>query len=181
MCGLRLSEARLLKVIDVNLEDAILTINHSKKDNSRLVPMSNTLTERCRDFAKKVHPYQVADDYFFPALGSKPMTLGNLYKNFRRFLWRASISHGGKGNGPRIHDFRHTYAVHCLKRWVEEEKDLTVYFPVLKTYMGHDSFQETAYYLRMTADVFPNMILKIEGRYLDIIPQLEKGDYNDTY
>ncbi|WP_425363844.1 hypothetical protein [Candidatus Tisiphia endosymbiont of Hybos culiciformis] len=55
------------------------------------------------------------------------------------------------------------------------------YFPVLKTYMGHDSFQETAYYLRMTADVFPNMMLKIESKYLNIIPQLEKGDYNDTY
>ncbi len=40
--------------------------------------------------------------------------------------------------------------------------------------MGHDSFRETAYYLRMTADVFPNMILKIENKYLDIIPQLEQ-------
>lgn len=89
MCGLRLSEARLLKVADVNLEQGVLTINYSKKDNSRLVPMSDTLTERCRDFAKKVHLYQTAEDYFFPALGGKPMTLGNLYKNFRRFLWRA--------------------------------------------------------------------------------------------
>ena len=181
MCGLRLSEARLLKVGDVNLEDGILTINHSKKDNSRLVPMSNTLTERCQDFAKKVHPYQVVGDYFFPFIDSKPMRICNLYNNFRRFLWRAGISHGGRGSGPRVHDFRHTYAVHCLKKWVEEEKDLTAYFPVLKTYMGYDSFRETAYYLRMTADVFPNMILKIESRYLDIIPQLEKGDYNDTY
>lgn len=184
MCGLRLSEARLLKVADVNLEQGVLTINYSKKDNSRLVPMSDTLTERCRDFAKKVHLYQTAEDYFFPALGGKPMTVGNLYKNFRRFLWRAGISHGGLGKGPRIHDLRHTYAVHCLKKWVEEEKDLTAYFPVLKTYMGHDSFRETAYYLRMTADVFPNMILKIENKYLDIIPQLEqlgKGGNYDTY
>ena len=185
MCGLRLSEARLLKVADVDLEEGILTIHHSKKDNSRLVPMSNALTKRCQDFMKKVHPYQTAEDYFFPALGGKPMTIGNLYKNLRRFLWRAGISHGGQGKGPRIYDFRHTYAVNCLKRWVEEDKDLTAYFPVLKTYMGHESFQETAYYLRMTADVFPNIVLRIESKYLDIIPQLEqleKGDYNNgTY
>lgn len=181
MCGLRLSEARLLKVADVNLEDGILTINHSKKDNSRLVPMSNALTKRCQDFIKKVHPYQTTEDYFFPALSHTPMTIGNLYKNFRRFLWRAGISHGGQGKGPRIHDFRHTYAVHCLKKWVEEEKDLTAYFPVLKTYMGHNSLRETAYYLRMTADVFPNIVLRIESKYLDIIPQLDQGGYYDTH
>ncbi len=53
-CGLRLSEARLLKVADVDLENGVLTIHQSKKDKSRLVPMSKSLTERCRTFSKKV-------------------------------------------------------------------------------------------------------------------------------
>ncbi len=47
--------------------------------------------------------------------------------------------------------------------------------------MGHDSFRETAYYLRMTADVFPNIVLRIESKYLDIIPQLDQGGYYDTH
>ena len=76
--------------------------------------------------------------------------------------------------------FRHTYAVHCLKKWAEQEKDLTVYLPVLKTYLGHNSFEETAYYLRLTADVFPNITLKLETRYPEMIPQL-KGDADETY
>ncbi len=180
MCGLRLSEARLLKVADVNLEDGILTINQSKKDNSRLVPMSASLTERCRLYSKMVHPYPKDEEYYFPAPDGRPMTVGNVYKNFRRFLWRAGISHGGRGRGPRIHDFRHTYAVHCLKKWTEQDKDLTAYLPVLKTYMGHDTFEETAYYLRLTADVFPNITLRLETRYPRIIPQLE-GDIDETY
>jgi integrase/recombinase XerD len=175
-CGLRVSEARLLKVADVDLENGVLTINHSKRDNSRLIPMSDSLIEHCRNYSEKVHPYKVAENYYFPALNDKPMTIMNLYKNFRRFLWCARISHGGRGRGPRIHDFRHTYAVHCLKKWVEQGKDLTVYFPVLKTYMGHDSFEETAYYLRMTADVFPNITLMMESKYLEIIPKLNEGD-----
>jgi integrase/recombinase XerD len=174
MCGLRQSEARLLKVADVDLANGILTIHHSKKDSSRLVPMSDSLTERCRNFSKKVHLHSVEEDYYFPALYGKPMEPGNLYGNFRRFLWRARISHGGRGCGPRIHDFRHSYAVHCLKRWVEEEKDLMAYLPVLKTYMGHDSFEGTAYYLRLTADVFPYIILKMEALYPEMIPQLGK-------
>lgn len=175
MCGLRVSEARLLKVGDVDLKNGILTINHSKKDNSRLVPMSASLTERCRRYSEKVHPYPVSENYYFPALGGKPMTIGNLYKNFRKFLWRAGISHGGRGRGPRSHDFRHAYAVHCLKKWVAQEKDLTAFLPVLKTYMGHDSFEDTAYYLRLTADVFPDITLKLETRYPGIIPKLEGG------
>ena len=178
-CGLRLSEARLFKVADVDIENGILSVHHGKKDNSRLVPMSAGLTERCRAFSAQVHADSVAEDYYFPALGGKPMTIGNVYKNFRKFLWRAKISHGGMGRGPRIHDLRHTYAVHCLKKWSEQEKDLTVYLPMLKTYMGHSSFTETAYYLHLTADVFPNIKLKIETYYPGIIPELE-GDNDET-
>ena len=59
---------------------------------------------------------------------------------------------------------RHCFAVNCLKKLVKEGKDLMVYLPVLKTYMGHDSFAETAYYLRLTVDVFPDITLKI-GNY----------------
>lgn len=181
MCGLRSSEARLLKIADVDLEHGILTINHSKNDNSRLVPMPDSLTERCRTFSKEVHLLSGSEDYYFPTLGGKPMTKRPLYQNFRRFLWKAGISHGGSGHGPRIHDFRHTYAVHCLKKWAEQEKDLTAYLPVLKTYMGHYTFRETAYYLRMTADVFPHITLKLETHYLDIIPQLEGESNDETY
>jgi hypothetical protein len=54
-----------------------------------------------------------------------------------------------------------------------------VYLPVLRTYLGHDSFKETAYYLRLTADVFPNITLKLESSYPDLIPEL-KGDTHET-
>lgn len=174
-CGLRLSEARLLKVGDIDLTNDILTIRHSKKDNSRLVPMASSLTELCHNYMKMVHPYPIEERYYFPDHQGKPLTLGNLYKNFRRFLWHAKISHRGKGYGPRIHDFRHTYAVHCLKKWTEQEKDLTAYLPVLKTYMGHDSFTETAYYLHLTLEMFPDIILKLEIHYPGMIPELGGG------
>lgn len=68
MCGLRVSEARLLKVGDVDIKNGILTIQHSKKDNSRLIPMSDYLTERCRHYSERVHPFPVQEDYYFPAL-----------------------------------------------------------------------------------------------------------------
>jgi integrase len=176
-CGLRVSEARLLKVQEVDLNNGILTINQSKKDNSRLVPMTDELTKRCQTYAKQVHGSSNPEGYFFPMIDDKPITLGNIYKNFRKFLWKAGISHGGRGLGPRIHDFRHSAAVHCLKKWSEEGKDLMTYLPILRVYLGHDSFDETAYYLRLTADVFPEITLKLEQAYSELIPVIEGGAY----
>lgn len=179
-CGLRLSEARLLKVDDVDLKNGVLTIHQSKGDKSRLVPMSDSLTERCRTFSKIVHAHSPGEHYYFPNHQGNPMTIVNVYHNFRSFLWRAKISHGGKGRGPRIYDFRHSYAVHCLKKWTEQEKDLAAYLPVLKTYMGHDSFTETAYYLHLTVDMFPDITRRLELRYPGVIPKL-KGGANETH
>lgn len=164
-CG---SEARLLMVEDVDLEKGCLTIRESKNRNSRWVMVSASMLKRLKEYADTVHPFPDKGAFFFPGTNGRPMTLGNVYKNFRRFLWRAGISH--TGDGPRVHDFRHAYAIYRLKAWSEQGKDLMAMLPVLKTYMGHDSFNETAYYLRMTADVFPYIRMKLEGAFGDIIP-----------
>jgi len=179
-CGLRLSEARLLKVKDVDLNNGILTINHSKMDNNRLVPLNSVLTEKCREYSKQIHFNSDKEQYFFPISDNRAISIGNIYKNFRVFLWKSGISHKGKGFGPRIHDFRHSFAVHCLKKWSIEGKDLMVYLPILSTYMGHSSFKDTAYYLRLTADVFPEITMKLETIYADLIPTLN-GDNYESY
>jgi hypothetical protein len=54
------------------------------------------------------------------------------------------------------------------------------YLPILRVYLGHDSFEETAYYLRLTADVFPQITLKLETMYADLIPELD-GDVYESY
>jgi integrase/recombinase XerD len=46
-------------------------------------------------------------ELFFPGTSGRPLTLANIDKNFRRFLWQARIPHGGRGHGPRVHDLRH--------------------------------------------------------------------------
>ena len=174
-CGLRCSEARLLLVHDVELEKGCLTIKESKNRNSRLAMVSASMLKRLREYAKKVHPFPDESAFFFPGASGRPMTLGNVYNNFRRFLWRAGISH--TGDGPRVHDFRHTFAVYRLKAWSEQGKDLLAMLPVLRTYLGHDSFNETAYYLHMTADVFPYIHMRLEGAFGDIIPDMGGNPY----
>jgi integrase/recombinase XerD len=166
-------------VRDVDLDTGILTIMDGKFNKDRLVPLSNELLHRCRAYAKQVHMFSDAEAYFFPAPNGKAITIGNVYKNFRKFLWKAGISHGGWGKGPRVHDFRHTFAVHCLRRWVMEGRDLTAYLPVLKTYLGHHSFSDTSQYLRLTAELYPNITAKVEHAFGHVIPAMG-GDVFET-
>jgi len=137
--------------------------------------MPDSMALRMRGYAREVHPFPQPERYFFPAFGEKPMTVGNVYKNFRRFLWRAGISH--TGDGPRVHDFRHAYCIYRLKAWAEQDRDLMVLLPMMRTYLGHQTFNETAYYLRLTADVFPEIRLRLERCYKDIIPDMEGQPY----
>lgn len=174
--GLRISEALHLRIRDVDLESGILTIMDGKFNKDRLIPLSEELLHRCNEYVKKVHLFSKAECFFFPCPKGQPMTQGNVYKNFRKFLWKARISHGGWGKGPRIHDFRHTFAVHCLRRWVLEGKDLAAYLPVLKTYLGHHSFSDTSQYLRLTAELFPDITAKVEHAFGYVIPKMVDND-----
>lgn len=175
-CGMRLSEARLLKVKDIDLLNGVITVTNAKLDKHRQLPVSPELLKRLQEYCQSVHLLSAPDDWFFPGYSGKPMTIGNVEKNLRKFLWQARISHGGRGKGPRVHDFRHTMAVHCLRRWVLENKDLQAYLPVLQAYLGHVSLSDTAYYLHLTADLFPNITEKVEQEFGDIIPKVGGDD-----
>lgn len=116
--GMRVSELRLARIRDVNLEEGYIHVLEAKNHKERLIPTHPLLMLRCRELKEKIHATSPDDEYFFMVLPGKPMTLGNVYKNFRRYLEQAAISHMGKG--PRIHDFRHTYCVNLLRKWADE-------------------------------------------------------------
>ena len=173
-----LPNIQTLKVDDVDIEDGAITVTNAKLDKHRQLPVSPEMLLRLQSYHRNVHTFSTADDWFFPGFGGKPMTLVNVGHNFRRFLWGARISHGGRGKGPRVHDFRHTQAVHCLRRWVLEGKDLRAYLPILQAFLGHVSFADTAYYLHLTADLFPDITDKVETVFGFVVP--EEGVNDET-
>jgi integrase len=171
-CGLRVSEAVNLKISDVNLEKGILLIHQAKLNKERVVPMTETLIGQCRNYSRQVHGSQTQTPYYFPSpLGNKYST-DCIYEYFRRFLWDAGISHGGRGQGPRLQDLRHTYSVHCLKKWVKNGNDLTNLLPYLSAYLGHVDLRSSQYYLRLTADLYPNLLAAVETHYPNLIPEV---------
>lgn len=168
--GLRVSELRLLKIKDFNLNEGYITIHEGKNHKDRIVPVHPDLVSRCIELKNKIHLDSDDDEYFFMIRPGTPMTLQNVYHNFRRFLEKAGISHTGEG--PRIHDFRHTYCVNLLRKWVEEEKDLLNYLPYMKTMLGHETFNETAYYLKLTSSMYPDLIMKLDKHFPNMITEV---------
>ena len=177
--GMRLSEARLLRVGDVDLDNGVIAVTNAKLDKHRQLPVSSEMLVRLLTYHRNVHILSKSDDWFFPGFAGKPMTMGNVEKNLRKFLWQARISHGGRGKGPRVHDFRHSFSVHCLWRWVLEDKNLYAYLPILQAYLGHVSLSDTAYYLHLTADLFPDITAKVESVFAYIIPKAGDCDENN--
>ncbi len=174
-CGLRISEALNLKVADVDIKEGVLRIRQAKNNRDRFVPMAESLTERCRNYCQRMHRFSSKDSYFFPGQHGGCYDQSTIYRRFRQYLWKAKISHCG--SGPNVHSFRHAYCVHRLKKWVLEGKELTNLIPYLAVYLGHTDFRGTEYYLRLTADLYPAIIAKMEVSSGYIIP--EKGKINE--
>jgi integrase len=176
-CGLRVSEARLIKVMDVDMEQGVITLTNTKLGKHRQIPLSIRLHKMFSVYYQTIHTCSTSDDWFFPGYKNKPMTVYNIEKNHRKFLWQAGISHSGRAKqgergAPCLHSYRHTFAVHCLRNWIREEKNPSSYMPVLQAYMGHVSYSDTAYYLHLTADLFPDITNRLENELGCIIPSI---------
>ena len=169
-CGLRVSEAVSLRCKDVDLENGILTIREAKNGKDRLIPLSPSLLKLFREYHSNVIPWAIDEDFFFMAPDRTILSPNSVYGRFRRILWDGGIPYNGKGNGPRLHDLRHTFAVHSLQKWVKSGEDLTTMLPVLSEFMGHKSFGATSRYLRLTAEVYPDLVRQVEQTCAYAIP-----------
>ena len=174
-CGLRCSEARLLRVDDVDIDAGVLQIRDAKGGKDRQVPVSEALRTRLGDYHSHVAGHPSMQGWFFPGRAGQPLTLGNVGHNFRRFLWQAHIPHGGRGHGPRVHDLRSTFAVNNLRCWFADGQDVDALLPVLQTYMGHSSIDDTAYYLHLTAESYPDITARVQKVIGDIVPPVMAG------
>ena len=174
-CGLRCSEARLLRVGDVDIDAGVLTIRDAKGGKDRQVPVCEALRARLARYDAQVAGQLGQREWFFPGRRGQPPTLGNVERNFRRFLWQARISHGGRGHGPRVHDLRHTFAVSNLRFWFAQGQDVSALLPVLQAYMGHSSLADTAYYLHLTAESYPDITARVQQAIGDVVPPVIAG------
>jgi len=171
-CGLRVSEATNLNTKDVDLKNGVLRLRNTKYNSERLVAMSASLTEACRVYFNAFHRGQF--ERFFPSFTNDRIGQVAIIECLRHVLRACGIN-----EKARVHDFRHTFAVHLLDRWAKESKDIYVCLPLMSKYIGHACVKATEGYLRLTAEVFPDVARIFEQYYGGVIPEVAEFEEAD--
>ena len=172
-CGLRIGEAISLTVGDVNLDDGVLTVEKSKYNKTRLVPMSESLTRYAEHYWERMRFIQENPDaIFYPNHRNEKYQRAAASTRIRNIMAEAGIAHVGD-KMPRVHDIRHSFAVRSLRKMEEDGMDIYCSLPLLSTYMGHSDIKSTEYYLRLTGSAFSE-IADTMGEYYDgVFPEVD--------
>jgi integrase len=179
--GVRITEALLLKDRDVHLDENYLLLRDTKSRKDKIVPISQSLSDVCKEYRKyrEMLPVKIDTEYFFLSLSGRAcMKQGIIYRWFRIILQEAGIPHRGKHLGPRVHDFRHTFSVHSLVKMNEQGYDMYCSLPVLSTYLGHSSIAATNNYVRLCESMYPELVRKMGVESLNVYPKLFEDETN---
>ncbi len=181
--GLRLGEALALKERDINLKDKYLIVRQSKNGMERIVPIASTLADVCTKYKEQREYFTnkppVTSNLFFIKRNESRCDHKAAYDFFRQILWRIGIAHLGRGFGPRIHDLRHTFACHALKAMTESGLDFYQSLPILSNYLGHQSLEATNKYVRLTAELYPDILKAVDSTCAYVFPKI-KSIENET-
>lgn len=169
-CGMRVSEVLHLKSSDVDLDAGILTVRTGKFNKDRLIPLSSSMAARLKKYVSALDE-GVSSPFFFPTRDGNPYSKETVYNFFRKLLWKCSIPHEGRSKGPRLHDLRHTFAVHKIESWYRQGADLNVKLPLLAAYMGHKNLISTQWYLHLTPEIFPDITSRLAQFAGHVIPR----------
>jgi integrase len=171
-CGLRSSEARLLAKEDVNLETGKIIIRESKGWKARIVYMSDDLLELCAEYDSIIESILPKRSVFFPNKDGRFYCTDSIDRWFHEFWDRLPESKAIVGNRARVHDYRHSYAVHRLNQWVRDGQDINALYPYLSEYMGHSNYADTDYYLSLVEEFYPEMEQRLSSLNDDILPEV---------
>ena len=153
--GLRLSEALALQREDVDLPAGIVLIRETKFYKSRLLPIGPHLTRALAESGDAAPSRRAGSRAFFVNRHGGAIPHQTMRCNFASL--RASVGVLG-----RLHDFRHTFAVHRLLAWYREGADVQRLVPHLSTYLGHARISSTQRDLTMIPELLEQASQRFE-------------------
>jgi len=154
--GLRISEALALCLADVDLEANLLLVRESKFHKSRLLPLNPGVSDALQRYQEERDKRALPRDPEAPFFVNERRTRCAYYLACATFLFvarRVGVRGPAGARGPRIHDLRHTFAVHRLLEWYRDGGDVQARLPLLADYLGHVSIVSTQVYLDITAEL----------------------------
>jgi site-specific recombinase XerD len=164
--GLRVGEAVALTLADVDLPGAVITVRNTKFHKTRIVPLGFQLNQVIAQYAMRRetagHSREGSAPFFVLRRGAG-VSVSILECAFRRLRRYAGVHRDdGARYQPRLHDMRHSFAVHRLTSWYQQGADVQKLLPQLATYLGHVSIAATQVYLTMTPELLHEASLRFE-------------------
>jgi site-specific recombinase XerD len=160
--GLRLGEALRLEYRHVDPMGVIVRVEETKFYKSRLVPVGPDVSMLLRHHFAQQPPDDSACKNVFRTKSCEPIKMQAVDRSFIRLRRHAGITRRDFTTfQPRIHDLRHSFAVHRLIAWYQQGKDVQRLLPALSTYLGHVNLSGTQRYLSMT----PELLQQASERY----------------
>lgn len=143
--GLRIGEALSLDIGDVDLAEGLLTIRRGKFGKSRILPV-------CPSTARALERYMHHPRRRVPATPSMPLFVSGQQRRLAQHAALAALRNACRHASieppyPRLHDLRHSFVVSRIVAWYEQERDVDQLLPLLSTYLGHVSIENTRAYL----------------------------------
>lgn len=164
--GIRVSEALALDKKDVDLTDCILTICGTKFGKSRLVPLHPTSCRALQQYAcfkDRIYPRPKTQGFFVSERGTRLGYWGVL-RTFVRLSREIGLRGPSDSYGPRMHDFRHRFAVRTLVGWYRDGVDVERHIQDLSAYLGHVKVSDTYWYLSAVPELLQLAAARLESR-----------------
>jgi integrase/recombinase XerD len=176
--GMLLGEAMRLLRDDVDLHRGIITVRGWRFGRLRKIPIGPDLQRILKGYSAARNSATVEGRTYFVNKLSQPINDVTLSKSFQRLRRIAGISRNDGGcYQPRIHDIRHTFAVHRLTAWYKQGLDVHRMLPALSAYMGFVCLDAAERYLTMTPERLRKQLSKLSlGRKTLLIGEA-KGDF----
>jgi len=169
--GLRISEALALRDQDVDLQAGMLTIRSSKFKKSRFVPLHPSTVNALRHYTQQRDSLirTRSSDSFFVSDFGRSLEASAVRRTFYELSRWAGLRQGEINRGPRLHDFRHRFAVQTMIQWYRSGQDVERRLPVLSTYLGHAHVSDTYWYLTHCPELMEWAVKRLESHW-EVLP-----------
>jgi integrase/recombinase XerD len=172
--GAQIGETLKLEREKVDLKNRLVTLPSGRFDRVRSIPIGRDLQNVLRQYLRSIAQTKIQGSTFFLTRDGKALRVVTLSKTFQRLRRIAGVTRRDDlGYQPRMHDLRHTFAVHRLTSWIKLGADLNRMLPALAAYMSQVGLGSTERYLSMTPERFREELAKLS-------PQRRKRRWRDN-
>ena len=169
--GLRISEAVNLHIGDIDEDRNALFIRQTKFFKERYVPYGPRLAMLLGRYIEARHteaPSPMKEDSLLVGWAGRPVTADSIRRHFKEVMNTAGVAPTNGSTLPRVHDLRHTFAVHRLLRWYRDGVDVQERLVLLSTFMGHVNIYSTQQYLSITGALLDEANKRFRAKFGDV-------------